>query len=57
MEIVKTVFQDPETMLWQVDGKELTERQIKSLQNLFPSVRWILIGWYEPKSRLLANEK
>lgn len=50
MVTVKIIFQDPETMLWEVDGKQITTEQFEALQNLFPSVQWILIHWTDPKT-------
>lgn len=44
----KTAFQDPDTMLFEVGDKHLTEDELKKLQQLMPSAAWFTVRWVEP---------
>lgn len=47
--MTKTAFQDPDSKLFEVDGKRLTLNQLKALQKLCRQVSWVIIKWEDPK--------
>lgn len=45
-------FQDPETKLYDVQGKHLTQEELDKLIAIMPGHRWIIINWCDPPSIL-----
>ncbi|MFN5169599.1 MAG: hypothetical protein ACK5DD_08240 [Cyclobacteriaceae bacterium] len=45
---MKTFFEDPDTGLFECDGREFTRTQMEALMATLPGVKWCVVSWSEP---------